>query len=690
MKATLRVFFSLTLLFIMPMPNYALEVETHQAINKYIALGTINGFSLDSYLKNPLGFNHGVSEEFTFGNSKSVWMWIGYGGETEDKPPGFFQIPYLRSTNHFHDPISNQGFGGFVFGLLLHGESSVQWSQKQIGGQSPGGHYSWFDTRDYYYKALTSAAKPDRDKYFAETFRGLGQLMHLVQDLSVPAHARNQFHAGYDYEGWVNRNKSILLNLPPVSFDQSLLNLQSLLAPVPFANILDSEKYTGLNPEITVASSSIGLSEYTNANFFSDQTIFKDYPHPKKENTNAILKEEEAEDGEIDRKYYISGYQSEDLALYSYFANIAPDLPGEWKYTLDDTVYKDYAQKLLPRAVGYSAGLIEYFFRGKLQVTAVPIFYKNTIQYVRAKIKNMTPNETMANGQFTLTYSYRPTGGKSDGSEDIWGQAPVVLSGTLVYDGEERVIDFWLPTPIPRENYNSAKFALAFKGTLGNEVGAVIGKALTLGEIKFEEEWDNGLNGNHNWAHTGLNYSNDNPDNGISSNRTEGDTLIKENIRFAGYQTARVNESFMGHDYLNGNDQFIDILPIRITPDTHIQFKIDEMWINQIPPAPPGYTNHWQALLLRFNNNLIIEYSVNQGVDLGPTSASYSFDPNFITVDNIYRLFQNAGITIPEGDFYLKNIDFLQQLWFLDEVSNVEYHQHMKIDSIRIIEGKQQ
>ena len=694
MKAARRVFFGLVLLFIIPMPNYALEVETHQAINKYITLGTINGFSLDLYLKNQLGFQHGVNEEFTFGDSKNVWMWIGYGGVTEDKPPGFFQIPYLRSTNHFHDPISNQGFSGLIFGfippLFLTGKSSIQWSQQSIGRQSPGGYYSWFDTRDSYYKALTSLAKTDRDKYFVETFRGLGQLMHLVQDLSVPAHARNQFHVGYDYEGWVNKNKSILSNLPPISFDQSLLNPQSLLAPVPFANIFDSEKYTGLNPEITIASSNIGLSEYSNANFFSDRTIFKDYPHPKKENTTAILIEHVAEDGEIDKPYYVSGYQSEKLALYSYFAIIAPDLPGEWKYTLDDVVYEDYAQKLMPRAVGYSAGFLDYFFRGKLQVTAVPVFQKNTIIYLRAKIKNLTPNETMKDGIVTLTYSYRPTGS----TEDIWAQAPLVSSGTLEYGGdnqnpvEDTVIDFPLPTPIPKENYDSAKFTLAFWGTLGNEVGAVIGKFLPLGEVKFSEEWDNGLTGNHNWGHVEFNVFGWNPDNGTTSNTIVGDTLIKENNRNMWSMSARVNESFV--DYYYNNGEFRDNLPILITPDTYLQFKIDAMSINQIPPAPPGYTNHWQAMILHFNNSLTLQYfQEGQGVYMGPHTVELTFPLGLVTMDNIYDVFKRAGITIPEP-LYLEGISFLQQLFNLSEPSTVDHRQYMEIDSIRIVEGKKQ
>jgi hypothetical protein len=484
------------------MPNYALEVDTHQAINKYIALGTINGFSLDSYLKNQLGFRNGVEEQIKFGDSKNVWSWIGGGGVSEDKPPRFFQIPYLRSTNHFHDPMSNQGFGGFIFGLLFRGESSIQWSQKPIGAQNPGGHYSWFDTRDYYYQALTSPAKTDRDKYFAETFRGLGQLMHLVHDISVPAHARNQFHVGYDYEKFIMRyQKEVLpeykgkfksLLASPFQFDQSLLNVISPLAPIPFANLFDSEKYTGSNLGDTL-NNNIGLSEYTNANFFSDRTIFKNYPHPKKENTNAILKEEGAEDGEIDRKYYISGYQSENLALYSYFANPVPELPGEWKYTLDDTVHKDYAQKLIPRAVGYSAGLLQYFFRGNLYVgflvpsvdQAIYNFgNENDIgrdigtvaMFIQNSSKLNDAIEPVGQGTISLTISYID----SRTGETVYQPAGTGSVTNIPDMGSQNFLTalFTLAELIPTQFAKELTYYLTFRGELGQEKDAVIGKVI--------------------------------------------------------------------------------------------------------------------------------------------------------------------------------------------------------------------
>lgn len=680
---------------------HSLEVRTHELINERIALGNFNWFSLSTYLTEQLRFNGGINELF---DKKTVYRWISNGGRYEDEPP--WTIPYHRSVNHYHNPLTEKGFSGYIFGQFLSGNSLVEWAQKPLGKQSPGGHYSWYDVRDYFFKGLTLPNKTNREKYFAETFRGLGQLMHLVQDASVPAHTRDDFHL-VGYEKWIANNVDINI-INPTPFEMSILNRPTLGLPI--SNIFDTNQYDRTNPQIAVGNN-VGLSEYTNANFFSEDTINSTkFPYPKIErNTPIVTIPYKGLSGIYDRQYFLKdrygeinagkGYLLSAVDYYDYWRNrpsVSINFPIFPVPVLDENVYGDYTKFLIPRAISYSAGLLKYFFRGELQVTPVPIFYKNTIYYLRVKIKNMTlTGETMKNGQFTLTYSYRPTGGNPDGSQDIWGQAPTVPSGTLQYGGddqnpvEDTLIDFWLPTPIPRENYNSAKFTLAFKGTLGNEEGAVIGKALTLGEIKFEEEWNNGLTGNHTWAHTDFNLFDQNPDNGTTSNIIEGDTLVKDNIRYVGHRSARVNNSFISTRYNNG--QFRDILPILITPDTYLEFKIDEMWINERTPAPPGYTNDWQYLMLSFNNGLGVQYfTQGQGLYLGPNVGTFEFDPNLIVADNIYQLFKIAKIPIPAGDMYLEGVSFVQQLSNLDDPSNVEHHQHMKIDSIRIIEGKQQ
>ena len=102
-------------------------------------------------------------------------------------------FPYWRSRNHFHNPIDNSGFSGIWDTGLLSGMSALDWAMQPPNSQNCG-CYSWNDVRDYYYRALTSPDKGTREIYFAETFRGIGQLMHLVPDMSVPEHVRNNSH----------------------------------------------------------------------------------------------------------------------------------------------------------------------------------------------------------------------------------------------------------------------------------------------------------------------------------------------------------------------------------------------------------------------------------------------------------------------------------------------------------------
>ena len=606
------------------------------------------------------------------------------------------------------------------------GQSSIVWAQNP--NQDPGGKWSWQDARRYYYIALTgrdsdgnviAPKKEGRDLHFAKTFRAIGQLMHLVQDASVPAHVRNQIHVLFNYEKWVekirtgNQDEKALFDqfiARAISFEPSILNLAVLdsLTPIPIANIIDTDKYSGSNPDVT-AGTAIGIAEYTNANFLSEGTIFKNFQYPNK-NTSVDVEDQDISDPRgikpsVRRPYYIKkrdgentvsnerlaeGKQGYRLATAGFLYRYAPDKDTP---ALDEGVYNDYAEKLLPRAVGYSAGLLEYFFRGRLQVTSLPIFYKNGIYIMRGKIKNITPTqETMKNGWFTLSYHYTPTGKPTDGSEDIYGQTSVCSSESpceeLKYQ-DEKSFDFILPELIPKGLYDSVKFTLAFKGTLGNEEGAVIGKYFTPGEIKFNEEWDNGLTGNHTWAHLDFGTSQTYAGHGTTSNIIEGDTLIKENVRYAGYANPSASASFVGIDpYYPG---YQDNLPVLITPNTSLQFKIDKMSINQIPPSPPGTTAHYQGLWLFFNHGLALQLSQDgQFVNYSPTTAMRTFDLGLISVENIHKMFQDAGITIPPGDLYLEKIDFAQQLFELAGPSAVEHRQHMEVDFIRIVEEKQE
>jgi hypothetical protein len=497
---------------------FALDMDTHRLINLSVANSTMNGYSLDQYLRNQLSFKQGVGEIF---NSHRVDVWLRDGGAYEDAPPGH-TIPYRRSRNHFHNPqlpLDQAGYSGLgSFCLVGHcPASAILWalgpqnSDTALGFElNPGGDWSWNEVRSFYRSALTSTATTSRDTNFSNTFRGLGHLMHLVQDMSVPEHTRNDGHAAYAYEEWVRdtpsnndvQRQAVWTNAlaNPLFIDLVALGQQSTFGAerAPITNLFDTNQYDGTNPQATL-NQNIGLAEYTNANFFSPDTIFStNYPNPARANTNAQLVESQAEDGVIDRTRYVHlNGQSYKLAAYTYFTanQLLSDQPEGWKYNLDDAVYKDYTALLIPRAVGYSAGLLNYFFRGTLEISAPSTYVYSVVDgsvtpqrftAIKAKVLNTTQNEAIGNGSLQAVARYKivpnyapdlstypPDGAIMTGltySYSVSASQPVSsLSSSIP---AEFNFDF-IGSPIPA-GITDLTLQVVFKGTLGNEIDTAV------------------------------------------------------------------------------------------------------------------------------------------------------------------------------------------------------------------------
>jgi hypothetical protein len=694
--------------------------SVHQKINEN---AVIEASQLDLILKSQLGLDEGIETKLIKqGDIETILQWISYGGEAEDYGYVFKKDPVTsRAYNHFHDPLKDWKNAGLYNGLLekmyfinylKYPVSAILW------GLNPGeqdfimnltGDWSWGKAKESFYIYLTGKnfenelvadAEDERNTYFAHCFRSLGQVMHLLQDLSVPLHTRNDVHIFplfdiqknyWTYETYTKNNIDILDFIPDQSGeipDPHFFEVPVIIQDPDFPNLppvvglFDRNAYNGSGS--IPQSNILGLAEYSNANFLTTDTMWT-YPHPSKADTNIgqidwlypeiVI----ADDGKKDARIYIRktvGEEINHLAVadywtYEYFGHISTIPKG---LALDDECWKEYASFLIPRAVGYSAALLDYFFRGKLDVTCLPVFYNNNLFALSLKIKNMTSSqETMSEGTFSLVFKY------NDGSNDQYVLAYDVPSGSLTYDNEVE-INFFLPWGsadeiITKEEYESGvTCTLVFKGTLGNESGAVVGKVFTLGEeIKFNEEWDNGLTGNYAWTHS---TADQNPSNGTTVNVVENGILIKENMRYAGFSTPRNNESFL----------YLPEPGIPINSHTSLQFKIDELSINNRPPD--GY--HWQVMMLYFNDgDLNLQFSIDgQWADLGwPNTGYYSFTPEAIILGNIHAMFNNASIQIPDP-LYLNMIGLGQQLDELPTPSVTQNIQHMEVDFIRIIDEK--
>jgi hypothetical protein len=413
----------------------ALTVETHRAINEKNAN---KGSFLHQYLINQLGLKDGVETEI---NKKWIIKYIADGGEYEDKPSEC--IPYWRSRNHFHNPINNSGFSGIWDTGLLSGISAIAWAMQPVSSQSCG-YYSWNDARDYYYNALTSTSKATRETNFADTFRAIGQSMHMVQDMSVPEHTRNNGHYFFSYyESWAKD-----LNISDFS---AIPFTPSAAFPLSINNLFDTDQYSGTNPCITVQST-IGLAEYSNANFLSPDTIFTGFDYPAYSDTAARIEPDPATGENI--LYLDKVANGANINYFARARRFYNYLPADYKklaLTLnDEKVYANYASLLIPRSIGYSSQVLSYFFRGKLDVEMVQ---------EGLKVKNIS-DETISGGTFKLYYD------NADGERNLLTST---TANTLAPGGDPQTITFDPPV-------GAASYVLVFQGQLGNEPGAVIGK----------------------------------------------------------------------------------------------------------------------------------------------------------------------------------------------------------------------
>jgi hypothetical protein len=226
-----------------------------------------------------------------------------------------------------------------------------------------------------------------------------------------------------------------------------------------------------------MSSRSIGLAEYTNANFFSGDTInAKQFPHPKTDHSQKITKEHTGREGTYQREYFRRDCVGDYCAAggdktYDGYLLSAVDLNDYWRLKnpnsadskpvipiLDENVHQDYAQLLIPRATGYSAQALQYFFRGSLDAKLVE---KSII------IKN-TSDETISNGFFSLYYD------NESGDRSLLATA----QADTLEPGDEQTIAVG-----PSEGASS--YMLVFKGRLGNETEAVIGKYISAASSRI-------------------------------------------------------------------------------------------------------------------------------------------------------------------------------------------------------------
>jgi len=237
--------------------------------------------------------------------------WLATGAAAEDQP-------VLRTMNHFWWPQTDRPLSAGSYHLMSL-ETAPDWGLAP-GAQANliyGPSFSW-------YQAIEAYRRGD----YETAFVNLGHVLHLLQDVSVPAHSRNDPHVlGDALENWVFQHHEELAVLP------------ALVRP-------RCQDYRDCFRQMASA---------VNVNFFSQDTINSpaqagDWPD------KPIIKDWPSESGYVIYRGYRLVYYNEPRR----------------RFILDDIVLSDYWSQIAPLTVGYGAELLRLFFTAVADPQVVP------------------------------------------------------------------------------------------------------------------------------------------------------------------------------------------------------------------------------------------------------------------------------------------------------------------------------
>lgn len=271
------------------------------------------------------------------------------GARLEDNTP--------RYLNHFYDPINDRGLadGGF------RGEKSKDWANDASAqtaflyrSLSPSEASilslaqvekikSSFDQSDFTWNKAIDLYLDGKKE---EALFTLGHIIHLIEDMSVPDHVRNDAHPPYDNGGSPYENWTARFNL-----DNSDASLKSRLNGKALISLGDLNSYF------------TDLAKYTNANFYSADSI-KNFAYPVSDNF-------------IINGNYEYGIKKDEVGEYklirkesgSIFLTNSGDLEKNNSLTIEKwsidapIIMSDYWSRLSVKSVQYGAGVIDLFFK---------------------------------------------------------------------------------------------------------------------------------------------------------------------------------------------------------------------------------------------------------------------------------------------------------------------------------------
>jgi hypothetical protein len=362
------------------------------------------------------------------------------------------------------------------------------------------------DAYSYYKRSLTERRKINREENKYTFFKTLGMVVHLLHDMAQPEHVRNDQHFPY-------------LEIFKSKYEQYLEDeINRLdLSQYNYARIDYEWFWKARTLWEDDLFDKIGLSEFTNKNFVSNDTNFlitpsgefstRQYsePLPIESNMTEVMNfgiKDQASDifndpslhGEV---WFVSTeVQDEYLKLINpggsdnisinnrasalnVFANDLLDIKKIMHcpiaFSVNEATFESAVEYLLPRAISYGTGLIDYFFRGHIDVEDVSVSKElGSVIQVSLTVKNTTSRDNpdgeafvFDEGRFSLYYDI--------GSDGVRGNAQIDSNyysadlTTAMDDQDTRKLVFTIP--VTAQWNRSKPLTLVFDGIIGYERG---------------------------------------------------------------------------------------------------------------------------------------------------------------------------------------------------------------------------
>ncbi len=204
-----------------------------------------------------------VNESMQSNNFKN---WVIHGGYSADEPQ------LHASFRHFYDPTEKKGERHLKDHLDYLVQKTGFGSNPRIDHiewalTHPEHTYNWANGIDFVKKALETSDASKRDEYMAKAYRCLGETLHMIADMGCPPHVRDDSHPGLSFDPGIMS----FFGIPDPyeeGFEKFVANINSWAG-----NPVDGDLKNFFRNAGTVESIAIKMAQYTNENFFTNQTI---------------------------------------------------------------------------------------------------------------------------------------------------------------------------------------------------------------------------------------------------------------------------------------------------------------------------------------------------------------------------------------------------------------------------------